>query len=800
MIVGEAPGADEEREGRPFVGKSGELLRHFLMGRGIDPDSCYMTNICKYRPPSNELRRFFSEGKDGGEPNELVLEGMLELREEINRVNPNVVLSCGSFPLWALTGKARWRQVKGKVGGSFWTYTGIQDWRGSILESRDWFGQRKVIPTLHPAYILREGMADHASFIADLERLSRESLFPEIRRPQREFILDPRGNLRSAVRDRLLSPRSTITVDIEYFGKDLICVGMTNSKEWATTIQILGPEDLAFCKEILESGLPLNAQNAMFDVSILEWHYGFDVMRHLAFDTMLAAHAIAIELPKGLDYLCSIYTDQPYYKDMVDWKAVKLGKQPIAEVLEYNCIDCVVQHEVMEKQLEEDLSDPRVRRVFDFEMSLLPELWEVSKRGMRIDQEKLDKLIEATNSEILIRQTLLNELAGSPINVKSGKDIPYLLVDVLGVKLTKKTPGGAWACDDKTLAEVLPRCQTKLQSGAIKIIRELRQKRDLLSKFAEVERDEDDRSRGMYNPAGTTTGRLSSKKFYPTGRGHQQQNIPRKSSVRSVFVPDPGLRFGYADLERAESLVVAHLTNDPLMLAHHAPGVDAHKELAALIFEKPVDEINKDERYLGKQTRHAGNYMEGPKIFQLNVNKLAHETGVWIEFSEAKAFIARYRELHPFLVAWWKETEQELWRSRTLFNLLGRHRTFFNHIGSILPEAVAFVPQSTVGDVLNAGLLNVAGKPCAYCIERCNQTQILEDSRVLREGGFSILNQVHDAIGFQYDPQCERDVLSALRRLMSIPLVAPKTYEDFIIPVEIAIGESWGEVQKWDED
>jgi DNA polymerase I-like protein with 3'-5' exonuclease and polymerase domains len=58
--------------------------------------------------------------------------------------------------------------------------------------------------------------------------------------------------------------------------------------------------------------------------------------------------------------------------------------------------------------------------------------------------------------------------------------------------------------------------------------------------------------------------------------------------------------------------------------------------------------------------------------------------------------------------------------------------------------------------------------------------------------------QVHDAIGFQYDPKHEDKILPLVSKLMSIPLTSPKTYEDFTIPVEIAIGTSWGEVKKWE--
>lgn len=796
MVVGEAPGADEVAEGRPFVGKAGKAIRGYMMEIGIDPDEVYWTNICKERPPKNDIKSFFTSGKDGGQPLPVVVDGMIELIQEIKDINPFVILATGNYPLWALTRKAKWRQNKET---KIWSYSGIQDWRGSILPCvLPGVEGRKVVATFHPAYIIREGMRDHGAFREDLKRALRESFFPEIHYPEVEQIIDPEGMDREHVRQRLLDEPidRVITTDIEYIGTRLLCVGLTNRRDWAATIHTQNEGDMRWLKEVLHSGHPINAQNSMFDLSILEWNYGFELMQHLYWDTMLAQHAFNPELPKSLEYLCSIYLDQPFYKDMIDWDKVKRGLQPIRDVLVYNTIDVWTQHAIMEEQQKEFEEDAEALRVFQFEMALLNPLWEVSKRGMRIDEDKLQCINERLDKEIKINDLILHHVAGQPVNVKSGPDVCRLLFDIMMCPKGKMNKTGP-ATDDKTLADISLRCRTDQQRTVIQVLRETRQRRDLKSKFSEVERDEDKRSRGMYNPGGTGTGRLASKKFYPTGRGHQQQNIPKDGEVRSVFIPDPGFKFGNADLERAESMVVAYLTNDPLMRAHHLPGVDAHKELAALIFDVRVEDVTPDQRYLGKQTRHAGNYMEGPLVFKVNVNKLAHITGVSITAAEAKAFIAKYRDLHPFLVEWWSDTEKQLWATRTLYNLLGRRRTFFDHIESILPTAVAYKPQSTVGDVLNAGILNISGSPCSYVQERCDVDEILALSHELHELGFEILNQVHDSIGFQYRPENEDRVLTIVRKLLAIPLTSPKTYEDFIIPVEIKCGPSWGEVELW---
>lgn len=533
MIVGEAPGVEEEREGEPFIGNAGKTLRAALSQVGIDVDNVYFTNISNYRPPNNKIRAWFD---NNGVPNETVIMGLLRLKAEIETIKPNVIVACGNYPLWALTGLAKWKDIKLRDGSKTKDFTGIAQWRGSIVECQLVEGA-KVIPTYHPSFISREGFEMHGIFLADLDRVKRESEFPEIILPKKELILDPQGNQRWQVKDRLLSEREgIITFDIEYIGSKLLCVGMTNHRDWATSVATRTQADIDFVRDILTSGIRLNAQNAIFDCSILEWWYKIPVIDYLWYDTMLAAHAINIELPKGLDFLCSIYTDQRFYKDMVDWEKIKKGLQPIEDVLHYNAIDTWTQHEIMEEQLKHDLCDPDLMRTFRFEMSLVKPLWQMSSRGVKIDLERLNSYRQQLDTEIAERETALHMIAGKHINVKSGKQVSDLLFGKLGLRPGKKNKTGP-AVDDKTLAEIQIR-SNPVQAGVIQLIREIRQRRDLISKFLEIQFDADGRMRGHYNPAGTDTGRLASRTFYPTGTGGNQQNIPRDTTVRTMFITD----------------------------------------------------------------------------------------------------------------------------------------------------------------------------------------------------------------------------------------------------------------------
>jgi len=128
MLIGEAPGADEDREGRPFVGVSGQLLDRMLASIGRDRSSAYITNVVFWRPPGNRKPTAA----------EIV---MLQpfVRRHIELVRPKVLAFLGSTAAAALLNRSE----------------GITRLRGRWLEFRAAGLEIPVMPTYHPAYLLR---------------------------------------------------------------------------------------------------------------------------------------------------------------------------------------------------------------------------------------------------------------------------------------------------------------------------------------------------------------------------------------------------------------------------------------------------------------------------------------------------------------------------------------------------------------------------------------------------------------------------------------------------------------------
>ena len=128
MFVGEAPGADEDRQGLPFVGRAGQLLTRIIEAIGLTRDQVYIANIIKCRPPDNR----------NPEPDEIAHCSPFVLRQ-IALVQPRVICALGKFAAQTL----------------LQTQAPISQLRGKFF---DGFGA-KIVPTFHPSFLLRNPAA-----------------------------------------------------------------------------------------------------------------------------------------------------------------------------------------------------------------------------------------------------------------------------------------------------------------------------------------------------------------------------------------------------------------------------------------------------------------------------------------------------------------------------------------------------------------------------------------------------------------------------------------------------------------
>lgn len=252
---------------------------------------------------------------------------------------------------------------------------------------------------------------------------------------------------------------------------------------------------------------------------------------------------------------------------------------------------------------------------------------------------------------------------------------------------------------------------------------------------------------------------------------------PTLPNIRKLFTPDPGYLIADIDLDRADLQVVVWEADDDDLKRRLRLGVDLHIvngiELVGkepppeeeLIPSHPAYESHaarwKKQRQLAKAFIHGTNYGGKPPT-------MAKAAGVTVR--EAEIMQKAWFGAHPGIKAWHERTMHQLQTTRSVRNAFGFRRLYFDRIESILPEALAWVPQSTVALVTNRGLRNIF----------VNLPEV------------HILLQVHDSLVLQWREVDDARLRPKVREnlLIEIPYSDPLT-----IPVGIAVSPiSWGDV------
>ena len=146
VLVGEAPGREEDRQGEPFVGEAGKLLDRILLAMGMQRDDVYICNVLKCRPPNNR----------DPEPQEVAICEAFLIRQ-IAAIKPEVIIGLGRFAVHSLL---KTKIPISRIRGEWQSYQGIP-----------------LMPTYHPAYLLRnpEGKRDVWEDMKEvMRRLQRE--------------------------------------------------------------------------------------------------------------------------------------------------------------------------------------------------------------------------------------------------------------------------------------------------------------------------------------------------------------------------------------------------------------------------------------------------------------------------------------------------------------------------------------------------------------------------------------------------------------------------------------------------
>jgi DNA polymerase-1 len=405
-------------------------------------------------------------------------------------------------------------------------------------------------------------------------------------------------------------------------------------------------------------------------------------------------------------------------------------------------------------------------------------------RGVRIDERERSRFAFELQDEMYKREKYFLDVLGHPLNPRSSLQMTRLFYGDLAIKpvmsKAKKGIPSHVTCDDNALVTVMRR--EPITKPLIRAIQEYRSLGVFLSTFVLAGLDYDKRMRCSYNICGTETYRFSSSKN-PFESGTNLQNIPKGNeedglqlpNVRKLFIPDPNYTFFDMDLDRADLQVVVWESGEEELKAALRLGVDMHllnaytlagrelPDLAELVEGHPRYPDHripyKKERQLAKSFIHGTNYGGGARTMAIAAGVTVHQ---------ADRFQKIYFGKYPGLKAWHERVEKQLTTKRFVQNAFGYRRYYFDRTDGLLPEALAWIPQSTVANVINRAWVNI--------YEQAPEIQILL--------------QVHDSLAGQFPTSTHAASLGKLRDLSRIVIPYP---DPLIIPTGVKVSnKSWG--------
>lgn len=683
MFVGEAPGENEAKEGRPFVGKSGQLLRRIINDLGLSDDLCYFTNVCLCRPPGNKTptAEMISACYDG-------------LLDEIAAVCPKLIVTLGNVPTKTLGQYTR----------------GVTSVRGTYRELDIGNGVRiGILPTVHPAAVLR-----NPDLFRDLEQDLRRAVDiavngkpPTVSPPTQNYrVITEQSDLDDLF--PILQSAKVLAVDLETVSRDLfegriLDFGVSWEREQAASIDwqlFEASESNATRLRDIVASVPCSFQTASFDIPWLQ-HRGY--FPRLVFDTEIA-HWLLDERMGGhdLDSMSMHYYSAPSYKmafrkrfgikayinDETEF-AEAWAKIPDYPRRVYNATDADYTYRLtidLGAEIKRQRMVPLMKLLTDATL-LYAELY---LEGMCVDLDYLDRLEAKLKDKSAAAKAILDEMA-SHVNVSSPKQLAAYLFDELGLVPFGVAADGERigediisACirtvDDPEAREYWQTARIALYEGAgtagkgrglssrstgafmlywlaqqhdfpRSVIAYKKSKKALSTYVGNVRKHmwPDGRVRPDYKLDGTVAGRFKTSR-------PAIHNLTAGPELYDMYVAAPGFVVLHADYKQADMRMMCHFSGDQHLLEwlKGDPHTQVVQEIGRFTDEQmaamPRDEL--------KKRRMAAKMVNFGLPYGRSAANLAPQMGLSV--NEAQDYIKMYWRRLPQLKAWMDSREADL--------------------------------------------------------------------------------------------------------------------------------------------
>ena len=411
----------------------------------------------------------------------------------------------------------------------------------------------------------------------------------------------------------------------------------------------------------------------------------------------------------------------------------------------------VLHERILEKKLETIYAE--------VELPLAPLLYEMEQAGLRVDRKVLAELSNFLGQELAKLTEQIYKLAGHEFNIGSPKQVGDVLAD-LNINSGRKTSTGRISTSKAVLEEL---AQTYELPRLIIEYRELDKLKSVYTDALPHQIAADGRIHCQLNQTVAATGRLSSS-------DPNLQNIPIRSElgrrIRRAFVAEPGSKIISADYSQLELRLLAHITQDPVMLEAFQKGEDIHNRTARLVFGAKTDAELKEARRLAKIVNFAIAYAIEPW-------GLSQRVGISRE--EAKKVIHDYYDTYKGVRRYMEEVPTKAREHGYVRSIYGRIRPLpgigdrnANIRRAAEREAINMPIQGTASDIVKIAMLHVDE---AFKREKVNA---------------KLLMQVHDELLVEAPANEAEHVAKILKGEMEsavqldVPLIA-----------DVGIGDNW---------
>lgn len=775
MIVGEAPGQREDESHRAFVGKAGQLLDIALRQYAdIDRDDCYVTNAAKCRPPNNRT------------PELKEIKACIEAYfwQEVAQVKPSFVLLLGNS---ALRGVMKKSGIT-KQAGTVWT---------KVLGGKP----VEVMATFHPAAILRNPKLTD-TFTADISRFGRLVRGEKQSESTSIKIIRKASQLRWLI-DELMEA-DVISYDIETYTKPATPPYVrTNFQDWhgpdscIVSISFTWEEGQAAVVPLwhvktpwrdpdaaLEALLPALTRkdckyvghNVKFDA---RWLHSKGIPVRDTFDTMLAAHMLEENRPKGLKPLSRTLLHVDAY-DVGEENLGAAHKIPLRRLCVYNGKDTDYTYRLYRLFREQLRNDERAARVFlKLMMPASNAMVDIERNGVWIDPERWEERHDKSQENVSKLYRYINKYVSPelrPINLRSFQQVGKWLFEDLEFPVLQETKTG----NPSTKEDVILELAAQFEHPALKALLKYRKWAKYLSTYLlpwwYEHMDDNGRIHSNYKLFGTVTGRLS-------GEGGIQQ-VPRDPFIRSIIGAPPGWTFLQADYSQIELRIAAMQAHEEVMLRSYSRGEDIHMARAMRMTGKETKDVTKEERKKAKAVNFGFLYGMGAHKF---VNYAFVNYDLRVTEGEAHAVRNGFFQDYPALLKWHARQRRLANRYGVVYSPLGRAR----HLPDIMSQ-----DEKVRGEAERQAI----NSPVQSMASDMMLAALVELHRTLHPKKAKIVGTVHDSILFEVRDDYVDEAAALIRNTMEDVERVERTFRcDITVPIvaDIEIGSHWAEGKPW---